>query len=118
MYKQIISDFQNHCMKDYPLESCGLITLGYQYVPCKNISETPKESFVLDPFALIKYDRNIFAICHSHPGDSSPLPSKKDKIDPIFKDYKFVVGNSDKVYIYWLEGEELVVEEFNENHVN
>ena len=118
MYKKLIEDFRNHCMKEYPREACGIITLNYEYIPCKNISKQPLETFILEPFALVKYDRNIWGIAHSHPGDSSPYPSKRDKIDPLLKDYKFIVGNATETFIYWLEKEELVIEKFEESHVS
>ena len=119
MYKKLIEDFHGHRMKEHPRESCGLVTLDYKYIPCKNISEDPKNSFVLEPFALVKYSRNIFALCHSHPGDESPLPSRDDYHDPILNKYKFIVGNAEEVYIYWYDDNgEFIIEPLGEKHVS
>jgi len=92
-----------HAMDSYPLECVGIITNDYEYIPCKNISNTPKLSFYLDPAALIKYDGNIWGIFHSHPGDDNPIPSKEDKLSAAFNQYKFIVGFNNKFYLYWFE---------------
>ena len=101
-FKKLIEDFQRHCEVSAPLECCGIITTDFEYVRCKNISNSPKESFVMDYASLMKYDGKIFALCHSHPDDLPSTPSSEDIHDPILSKYKFVVGNTKNVYIYWL----------------
>ena len=72
-------------------------------IPCTNISLEPKLTFILDPADLVKHDGNIWGIFHSHPGDENPIPSKEDKVSAAFQEYKFLVGFSNKFFIYWLD---------------
>ena len=81
----------NHALRDYPREACGVILKDFIYKPCNNISSEPLNSFILDPAAFIKYD-NIWGIFHSHPGSDKPIPSQDDKISAAFQQYKFLVG--------------------------
>ena len=117
MYNKLVDQLKTHCIAEYPREACGLITLDYEYIPCKNLSETPLKSFILDPFMLVKYDRNIWGLFHSHPGDESPYPSRDDKHDPILSCYKFIVGNANELFIYSYDGE-FNIEPFEERHVS
>ena len=48
----------NHALKDYH-EAVGLITKDFDYIPCKNISDSPKDTFILDPAALVEHDENL-----------------------------------------------------------
>ena len=57
-FKHLTDAMNNHALKDYPCEAVGLITKDYKYVPCKNISDTPRETFILAPAALVEYDDN------------------------------------------------------------
>ena len=118
MYTDIVKDFKRHCEGNYPLEACGLITKSFEYVKGTNISPNPKNEFILDHKLLMDYDENIWALCHTHPGDSIPTPSMGDYPVPVFKDYKFIVGNTEKVFIYWYDEniKNLVIEPFEERH--
>ena len=72
-FSKLKEDMNNHALRDYPLEAVGIITKDYKYIPCKNISDLPKETFYLDPAALVKHDGNIWGVFHSHPGQSDKL---------------------------------------------
>ena len=89
-------------------------TNDFEYIRCKNISPSPKISFLLDPEALVKNDGNIWGIFHSHPGEDNPIPSKEDKVSAAFNEYKFLVGFNNKFYIYWLNDkiDALIFDEF------
>ena len=102
-YNKIIAEFNRHAEVDYPLETCGIITRDFEYVRGKNISEEPMREFILDHKLLLEYDNNIWALCHSHPGDLSPSPSRGDFHGFIFRDYKFIVGNTKGIFIYWFD---------------
>ncbi len=102
-YIKLKEDMSRHSLADYPLEACGIITTEFIYVPCKNISFQPKESFILDPIALLEHEDDCWGIVHSHPGDENPLPSEEDMSHTIFDCYKFIVGFADKFYIYWYD---------------
>ena len=93
----------HHFLSEYPREACGLITKDFTYIPCKNISPAPKDSFIVDPITLLKYEDNTWGIVHSHPGDENPIPSEKDMASTVFDEYKFIVGFSDKFFIYWFD---------------
>ena len=118
-YNQIVEDFRKHCSEVYPLECCGIVTKELKYIPGNNISPEPKESFILDYAQLMQYDNNILFLCHSHPGDAPPMPSKGDNHCPLFQNYKFIVGNSKKLFIYWFNStlDDFIIEPFEEQHV-
>lgn len=118
-FDKLINDMGIHAQNEYPREVCGIITKFYQYVPCKNISPLPKDSFILDPISLLEYEDNTWGIFHSHPGDENPLPSEEDLQHTIFDYYKFIVGFAAKFYIYWYDKklECLRYEPFTEEHL-
>tara|TARA_Y100001963_G_scaffold70205_1_gene97746 strand:+ start:565 stop:930 length:366 start_codon:yes stop_codon:yes gene_type:complete len=101
-YAKITEDMNNHALRDYPREACGVILDDFIYIPCKNISMEPTLTFILDPAVFIKYD-NIWGIFHSHPGSDKPIPSQDDKISAAFQQYKFLVGFNNQFYIYWMD---------------
>jgi proteasome lid subunit RPN8/RPN11 len=116
-FDKLLSDVQSHSVRDYPREACGIITKDFNYIPCKNISNRPKTSFVIDPLAILEHEDNIWGFYHSHPGSADPIPSKKDLESTLFSEYKFLVGFANNTYIYWLnEQSDLSFEKFNESH--
>lgn len=73
-----------HAKDQNPKESVGLLLniRGKQkYFPCRNISMTDYQCFILDPEDYVKADNlgEITAVIHSHPM-ASPEPSQADKI--------------------------------------
>jgi proteasome lid subunit RPN8/RPN11 len=116
-FKELTTAMGNHSLSEFPLEACGIITLDYKYLPCKNLSRSPKNSFVVDPISIIANIENIWGFYHSHPGSSDPIPSIKDMGSAAFTEYSFIVGFGTKFYIYWLEDNSLKFEIFNENHL-
>ena len=72
-----------HADEQAPKESCGLLAIikGKEtYWPCKNLSESPDEFFVIDPdnWADCEDEGELIGIIHSHPYGSA-LPSEADK---------------------------------------
>ena len=68
-----------HADKQAPKESCGLLAIikGKEtYWPCKNLSESPDEFFVIDPdnWADCEDEGELIGIIHSH-AFGSALPS-------------------------------------------
>lgn len=118
-FERLIESMQIHALKDYPREAVGIILKDYTYVPCRNLSEEPTLSFILDPGALVEHDGNIWGIFHSHPGDDNPIPSEEDKVSAAFKEYKFLVGFNNKFYIYWLNEnvDALMFDKFTRDHI-
>ena len=116
-YDNLVLELKTHCQANYPLECCGIITKEFKFISCENISTHPKESFILDPGMLMRYDGNIWGLYHSHPGDAPPYPSKQDSHTVLLKDYKFLVGNTQKIYIYWYERKEYVIDRFEDKHL-
>ena len=61
-----------HAQREDPKESCGLL-LNVQgkerYYPCRNLSMTEHQCFIIDPEDYIKADNTgeITAVVHSHP---------------------------------------------------
>lgn len=78
-----------HAKDCYPNECCGLI-VGDMYYPCDNIAPNPKDSFEIDPVALVELSGEIQAIVHSHP-DGEPLPSEVDKVQMGLHDVPWVI---------------------------
>jgi proteasome lid subunit RPN8/RPN11 len=115
-FNELLNSLQKHSISEYPKEACGIITKDFTYIPTRNISKHPKISFVIDPFAIMEHENNIWGFYHSHPGSSDPIPSKNDIASTIFSEYKFLVGFAKNTYIYWLENKNLRFEVFNENH--
>jgi len=117
-YLKLLEDMNNHALRDYPRECVGIITKDLTYIPCKNLSDNPKQTFFLDPAALVQHDGNIWGIFHSHPGSDNPLPSSEDKVSAAFSEYKFLVGFNNKFYIYWYDNnvDALKFEKVEEKH--
>ena len=101
-YVKLTEDMNNHALRDYPREACGVILGDFTYVPFENISMEPLNNFILDPAVFIKYN-NIWGVFHSHPGSDKPIPSQDDKISAAFQQYKFLVGFNNEFYIYWMD---------------
>ena len=95
-------EFKKHSLKEYPNEACGIITKDFKYIPCKNISKDPINSFVLDPLALLKYEDNCWGFFHSHP-DEAPTPSILDGKKIADEEYTYLVGWEDDVFVYWYD---------------
>jgi len=74
----------NHAKEQDPKESCGLllnIKGKEKYHPCRNLSLTDHQCFIIDPEDYVKADDRgeIIAIIHSHP-ITPPAPSQADKV--------------------------------------
>ena len=73
-----------HAQREDPRESCGLllnIKGKERYYPCRNLSITDNQCFIIDPEDYVKADNvgEIIGIVHSHP-ITPPNPSQADKI--------------------------------------
>ena len=73
-----------HAKDQNPKESCGLllnIRGKERYYPCRNLSMTNHQCFILDPEDYVKADNlgSIKAVIHSHP-ITHPTPSQADLI--------------------------------------
>ena len=73
-----------HAKDQNPKESCGLllnIRGKEKYYPCRNLSMTDHQCFILDPEDYVKADNlgSIKAVIHSHP-ITSPSPSQADLV--------------------------------------
>tara|TARA_R100001480_G_scaffold672_2_gene1830 strand:- start:1023 stop:1724 length:702 start_codon:yes stop_codon:yes gene_type:complete len=73
-----------HAKDQDPKESCGLllnIKGKERYFPCKNLSMTAFQCFIIDPEDYIRADNtgDIIAVVHSHPV-TPPVASQSDKV--------------------------------------
>ena len=73
-----------HAKEQDPKESCGLLLNvrgKNKYFPCRNLSMTDYQCFILDPEDYVKADNEgeIIGIVHSHP-TTPPTPSQADRI--------------------------------------
>ncbi|MBS9777638.1 MAG: C40 family peptidase [Gammaproteobacteria bacterium] len=64
-----------YCKKEVPNEACGFIAEG-KFCPCKNLSNDPKETFVI---AQNDWQDNAQIIVHSHP-NGEPYLSGADRM--------------------------------------
>ena len=117
-FTKLLEDMGNHSISEYPKEACGIITLDLTYVPTRNISKSPKNSFVVDPLAIVEHYNNIWGFFHSHPGSTDPIPSNKDLASTAFAEYGFIVGFGNNFYKYWSDDGELRFEKLDEHHLN
>ena len=118
IFEKLKNDMSAHFITEYPREACGIITNNWSYIPCKNISTTPKDTFVLDPVSLLEYENTAWGVVHSHPGSDNPIPSEEDMASAVFDCYKFIVGFNNRFYIYWFnkKSNTLMYEELEERH--
>lgn len=81
--KKVMTAAAAHAEAEYPRESCGLIVArgrALSYWPCKNLSATPAEHFIMDPLDLAAAEdvATVVAVVHSHP-DAPSTPSAADR---------------------------------------
>ena len=77
--KKLKTAILKHAESEYPKESCGLLMLNGNYIPCVNQS-TLDSQFAISPqdYVAASEQGEIVAIVHSHP-DSSSAASEVDK---------------------------------------
>lgn len=79
--KAIEQTFWQHALSEYPKEACGLIIDGgTEYVPMRNVHESPKMAFRMVQAEFIAYYQagRISAVMHSHTGADYAAPSRAD----------------------------------------
>lgn len=85
MRKKIMAAITAHVQAEYPNEACGVVVQtgrAQEYLPCRNISDTPTESFTLAPddYAAAEAQGEVLMIIHSHPDVVQLVPSEVDRI--------------------------------------
>ena len=86
-----------HAKAQDPNESCGLllnIRGKEKYFPCRNLSQTSFQCFILDPEDYVRADNtgDIVAVVHSHPV-TPPVPSQSDKVACEQSNLKWYIVN-------------------------
>ena len=68
---------KQHALEEAPKEACGIVVNNIYY-PCKNISDTPENTFAIHPkdFLKARSKGKLQYIVHSHPAGG--LASKTD----------------------------------------
>ena len=68
---------KKHALEEAPKEACGIVVNDIYY-PCKNISDTPEDTFAIHPkdFLKARSKGKLQYIVHSHPAGG--LASKTD----------------------------------------
>lgn len=74
-FKGSLSKIRKISLKNFNVESCGFLTKNDAF-SCKNISKSPKNSYIIDPLDFFK-NQEFVAVWHSHPFQSS-VPSDFD----------------------------------------
>ena len=106
--------FEEHVLKEYPKEACGIVTKRGKYVPCENIHIDPWNNFEIADEVFTKY--KIKTILHSHPNGKLE-PSAEDMQGQIDTDLEWGVATTDGVVVsnilYWgKETPELIGREY------
>lgn len=104
----MIDSIKNHILSEYPNEACGIIVNG-DYIPCKNTSDDPSNSFKISVGDYSKHliDGSLQAVVHSHPFAIHPLNRKLDPRTPSTKDQEswialnvpFIIFNTNGVEV-------------------
>ena len=86
-----------HAKKEDPKESVGVllnIKGKEKYYPCRNLSITNHQCFILDPEDYVKADNlgEIIGIVHSHP-ITPPEPSEADRVSCEHSNLKWYIVN-------------------------
>ncbi len=82
--EELKQEILDHAKQELPKECCGLVIVRKgrkRYKPCKNISDVPRETFILAPhdYQKAEDEGEIIAVVHSHPTEK-PEPSVGDKV--------------------------------------
>ncbi len=85
MREKLITAIREHVASVYPEEACGVVIetgSGQKFIPCRNVSEHPRETFTLAPADMLVAEEQgeIIMIIHSHPDVTSLVPSEFDRI--------------------------------------
>jgi len=66
---EVLADAGAHAASEAPNEACGIVRAG-RYVPCKNVSATPAETFEIAASTMGKAYKagDLQGVIHSHPG--------------------------------------------------
>ena len=117
-FKLLCDSMGKYAQSEFPFEACGIITQDFNFIPVKNISNKPRNSFMLDPTIFIEYEDNIWGIFHSHTEERFSTPSESDFKQSFWNDLKYVLFANGSFYIYWFDTTNNIkrVEPFNEHH--
>jgi cell wall-associated NlpC family hydrolase len=63
---EVIRAMQDHAVRAYPAESCGLVIAG-AYVPCANLRAGEADAFRIDEAFYAIHEAEVEAVIHSHP---------------------------------------------------
>jgi proteasome lid subunit RPN8/RPN11 len=85
MRKKIMNAIREHVKAEYPREACGVVVQigsAQEYVRCRNISDTPTDSFTMsdDDLHAAESQGDVLMIIHSHPDVVQLIPSEMDRI--------------------------------------
>ena len=81
--KGLLEAVRKHAREAHPNESCGVVVVQKgrrRYIPCRNVSATPKEAFEVHPedYAAAEDKGEVVLIVHSHPDSKNAEPSLDD----------------------------------------
>lgn len=96
-----------HALAESPRECCGLLVCAEgveHYVPCRNLSDSPHEQFVLctQDYALAEEQGEITAIVHSHPF-ASVEASEADRVACEASGLPWLIVNPQTTEFTWIE---------------
>ena len=85
MRQKLLDSILKHAENEYPNEACGVIVdtgKTQKFIPCKNMSDNPKEHFLISPDEQLEAEKQgeIIMIIHSHPDSPMLVPSEFDRI--------------------------------------
>ncbi|WP_031524705.1 C40 family peptidase [Siccibacter colletis] len=85
MRKKLMAAISAHVAAEYPKEACGVVIQAgrsQEYIPCRNISETPSDAFTISPEDKLAASEKgeIIMVIHSHPDVVQLIPSELDRV--------------------------------------
>lgn len=85
MRKKLMAAISAHVAAEYPNEACGVVIQAgrsQEYMPCRNISETPSDAFTISPEDKLSASEKgeIIMVIHSHPDVVQLIPSELDRV--------------------------------------
>lgn len=86
--------FKEHCVRCWPEEACGVLVSDV-FIPCRNVSDNPTVSFVLNKYDYIKASLQgpIQAILHSHPIDRMKVQEFPPEWPSVHDQKKWMSGS-------------------------
>ena len=120
MRQKLFDSILKHAENEYPNEACGLIVdtgKTQKFIPCKNMSDNPKEHFLISPDEQLEAEKQgeILMIIHSHYTGRQWLLGYADCwaliMDYYQREFNITLKNYSVPREWWEDGKENIYDE-------